>query len=115
LIRLKILQPLPVASIDGIRLDCYEIGQEYEVGNSIGALLLAEGWAEPVPLDAPPMPALFPFDDPFADHKLYRKRLPDLVRKLHREVPLEPVVKRSTHGRALAAELQRKRRTPPPR
>jgi hypothetical protein len=52
-IRIRIVQwPLP-ASIDGIRLDHFEPGQIYEVGNSIGSLLLAERWAEPAPAADP--------------------------------------------------------------
>jgi hypothetical protein len=37
-----------MASIDGIRLAHFQPGHEYEVGNLVGALLLAEGWGEPV-------------------------------------------------------------------
>ena len=37
-----------MASIDGIRLAHLFPGHEYEVGNLVGALLLAEGWAEPI-------------------------------------------------------------------
>ena len=39
-------------SIDGIRLGHFLPGHEYEVGNLVGALLLAERWAEPVIEDA---------------------------------------------------------------
>src|SRR5687768_6706361 len=38
------------SSIDGLRLDLFDVGHEYEVGSAIGALLLAERWAEPVPV-----------------------------------------------------------------
>jgi hypothetical protein len=71
LIRIRIIRLPPIASIDGIRLDCYEVGCEYEVGNCVGALLLAEEWAEPVPLDAPKPPTPFTVDDPFDSHRLY--------------------------------------------
>jgi hypothetical protein len=37
-----------MASIDGIRLDIYQPGYRYEVGNIVGAFLLAEGFAKPV-------------------------------------------------------------------
>jgi hypothetical protein len=59
--------------IDGIHLDCFEVGQEYEVGNSIGALFLAEGWAEPVPLDAPAPVLPFAENDPFNSGRLYQQ------------------------------------------
>jgi hypothetical protein len=49
--RIRIVQRPSVSSIDGIRLDRYEVGRSYDVGNSVASLLLAEQWAEPVPLD----------------------------------------------------------------
>ena len=51
LMRIRIVQRPSVSSIDGIRLDRYEVGRSYDVGNSLASLLLAEQWAEPVPLD----------------------------------------------------------------
>jgi hypothetical protein len=45
--RIKIVQKPDVASIDGVRLDRFRVGQQYEVGHLIGSLFLAEGWAEP--------------------------------------------------------------------
>ena len=63
LMRVRILCTPPLASIDGIQVDGFEVGAEYDVGNSMGALFLAEGWAEPTALDqvAPP-PPLGPHD-----------------------------------------------------
>jgi hypothetical protein len=81
-IRLRIVQHPPIADVDGIRLDYFEVGAEYHVGNTIAALLLAEGWAEPVPLDAP---AAEPFaSDERIDPARVLQRRPDLVRQLHR-------------------------------
>jgi hypothetical protein len=37
--------------VDGIAVDAFEVGREYEVGPSLGALFLAERWAEPVTAD----------------------------------------------------------------
>ena len=51
--RIRIVQTPPVSCIDGVRLDVFLCGQQYEVGNLLGAVMLAEGWAEPVPSDAP--------------------------------------------------------------
>jgi hypothetical protein len=62
----------PMSGIDGIRLDCFEVGKDYEVGNSIGALFLAEGWAELVVLDAPAQVQPFAENDPFNPSRLYR-------------------------------------------
>jgi hypothetical protein len=51
--RIRIIQPPAQQSIDGIRLDQFVPGLQYEVGHVIGSLMLAEGWAEPVPADDP--------------------------------------------------------------
>lgn len=60
------MQTPPDDTIDGIDLRQFTRGQVYQVGNLVGALLLAEGWAEPVPDDAP---VVMPFDesDPFVN------------------------------------------------
>ena len=64
-LRIKLLQRPPANSIDGLDLARFEPGHEYEVGSSVGSLLLAEGWAEPVALDEPPPPAAFSETSPF--------------------------------------------------
>jgi len=46
-----------VNCIDGMRLDRFIPGHQYEVGASLGALFLAERWAEPVS-GAPPALAI---------------------------------------------------------
>jgi hypothetical protein len=46
--------------VDGIRLDVFVPGCSYEIGNSLGALFLAEGWAEPVDTQDAAAPALAP-------------------------------------------------------
>ena len=53
--RIRIIQTPTAGSIDGIRLDRFEVGQSYEVGTSLGSVLLAEGWATPAPADDPPL------------------------------------------------------------
>jgi hypothetical protein len=80
LIRIKIVQEPSIAGIDGIRLDRFELGKEYEVGNTIAALFLAEGWAETVPLDAPKPFQPFSTEDPFDSRTLYRPQS-DLFRR----------------------------------
>ena len=59
--RIRIIHKPPLACIDGVRLDQFEVGLQYEVGNLIGAVMLAERWAEPVPSDAPAL--LTPLED----------------------------------------------------
>jgi len=51
--RIKILRAPTAASIDGIRLDRFTPGLQYEVGSSLATLFLAEGWAEPAGFDEP--------------------------------------------------------------
>jgi hypothetical protein len=70
--RIRIVQRPPCDSIDGIRLDHFELGYQYDVGNSLAALMLAEGWAEPVQLDEPALPVPFSETDPFDVRRLYR-------------------------------------------
>jgi hypothetical protein len=53
LLRIRIIQKPKSGDVDGIRLDLFEPGVHYEVGNQLGALMLAEGWAAPVDLDQP--------------------------------------------------------------
>jgi hypothetical protein len=104
-LRIRIVQTPPVSGIDGIRLDSFQLGQEYEVGNSVGALFLAEGWAEPVPLDAPPLIAPFSEDDPFDSASLYRDR------DIPKQAP-EPAARPPTplFERDIAADMYRFRR-----
>jgi hypothetical protein len=53
--RIRMLRRPGETCIDGVRLDRFEAGLEYEVGPSLGALFCAEGWAEPLePLEAAP-------------------------------------------------------------
>jgi len=51
--RIKLIQKPSAPCIDGIRLDLFEVGCQYEVGNLLGALMLSEQWAEPVASDEP--------------------------------------------------------------
>ena len=81
MIRIKIVQPPAIKGIDGIRLDCFQLGLEYEVGNSVGALLLAEGWAEPIPLDAARPPVPFGPGDPFEMRVLDHADPPNLKKE----------------------------------
>jgi hypothetical protein len=49
--------------IDGVRLDRFEPGFEYEVGSSLAALFFAEGWAEPLPFDFGEQEPTIPVDE----------------------------------------------------
>ncbi len=45
--KVRITQNLS-GSIDGIQLDHFKLGHVYDLGPSLGSVLVAEGWAEPV-------------------------------------------------------------------
>ena len=79
--RVRMIRPPPISSIDGVRLDYFVVGAEYTIGNMTAALLLAEGWAVPVPLDAPKPVEPFAEGDPFDSSMLYRSRPPNLIRQ----------------------------------
>ena len=51
--RLRIVRTPTESRIDGIRLDRFHVGTQYDVGTALGGVFLAEGWAVPVPDDAP--------------------------------------------------------------
>jgi hypothetical protein len=63
--RIKVVRKPAELSIDGIQLDRFEIGRDYEVGTTLGALFLAERWAEPVAEDASALVTPFSETDPF--------------------------------------------------
>src|SRR5262245_23872148 len=46
--RIRIIRSLPVRGIDGVRLERFVVGQQYEVGNALGGLLVRKSWAEPI-------------------------------------------------------------------
>src|SRR5262249_45763423 len=48
-VHLRILRVPTQSHVDGVRVDCYAVGQVYEVSRSLAEVFLAEGWAEPVP------------------------------------------------------------------
>lgn len=51
--RIRVIQKPTLACIDGIRLDLFEPRLLYDVGNTLGAYLVAQGWAEPLACDDP--------------------------------------------------------------
>ena len=63
--RIRVLNTPTVPEVDGIDLRRFRMGLTYEVGNNLGALFLAEGWAEPVADDTPTVLVPFSENDPF--------------------------------------------------
>jgi len=45
--QVRIRQRPTRVNCDGLRFDAFEVGRTYDVGPIVGAILLAEGWAEP--------------------------------------------------------------------
>src|SRR3954453_7746435 len=79
LMRIRVIRKPSVPSIDGIRLDLFEPGYEYDVGTTLAMLALAEGWAEPVVNERPALVI------PLAEMKR-GSRTPKSPFNLHREV-----------------------------
>jgi hypothetical protein len=75
--RIKIIRTPAQRHVDGIDLQRFQPGVQYEVGNTIGALFLAEGWAEPVASDEPAV--LIPLSEFDAD----RPGPPNLIREMY--------------------------------
>ena len=55
--RIRVLQRPGVDCMDGIQLDHFEPGHQYEVSTRLGCLMLAERWAEPASTDEPALVA----------------------------------------------------------
>jgi len=69
--RIRMLRRPQETCIDGVRLDHFEPGLEYEVGSSFATLLCAEGWAEPL---EPALPDPSPADATHTSDNTARRR-----------------------------------------
>ena len=101
--RIKVLRTPTLLEVDGIDLQRFSVGLVYEVGNSLGALFLAEGWAEPMSDDTPALLVPFSDSDPF------------MTRVVDPQAPAN--LRRETYGShiaeiAIAADLARATRKP---
>jgi len=76
--RIRIVRRPSVENIDGVSLERFEPAREYDVGNSLGAVMLAEGWAEPVTAEPKPPGAREPrpSETPASPPNLIRQRHP---------------------------------------
>jgi len=81
--RIKIIQSITADEIDGIDLRRFLPGQKYDVGHRLAAVLLAEGWAEPMDDDEPAVAAPFSESDPFMSRVMDRSSPPNLVRETY--------------------------------
>jgi hypothetical protein len=100
--RIRIVQEPSIGDVDGVDLTQFHVGREYDLGVTLASVLLAEGWAEPIPLDAPPPPVPFGPQDPFTMRIIGRHEPPALVRD-----EFQPSAKR-----ARAADTHRPRQRP---
>jgi len=97
--RIQIVAEPPNRCIDGVQLDRFHVGESYDVGPSLGALLLCEGWAAPV-------------DDRAPDRSVLRRKS---KRAAAVSDPVPPNLIRdasppSYAGRAIAMDRSRRRR-----
>jgi hypothetical protein len=63
--RIRVIHKPNVSSIDGIRLDLFQKGFQYDVGTTLAILFLAEGWGEPVVNEKPAL--VVPLDEMVGD------------------------------------------------
>jgi hypothetical protein len=77
--RIKLVRRPTISHVDGVNLQQFAPGERYEVGATLGALLLAEGWA--VPCDDVAV-AIVPFSDtdPFVIRVADGQMPPNLIR-----------------------------------
>jgi hypothetical protein len=97
--RIKVIQTPTRPDVDGIRLDLFHPGIQYEMGNLLGALFFAEGWGVPVASDEPAM--IIPISEPTADRQ---RPSPNLTREIFPSYLDLPS--------ALAADRRRRPRAP---
>jgi len=81
--RVKVLRTPTRDELDGIDLRRFVPGNKYEVGNRIGEVMLAEGWAEPLLDDEPAWPTPFSDADPFVSRVVDRNSPPTLTRETY--------------------------------
>ena len=100
--RIRIVRTPPTDTVDGIDLKRFAVGQEYDVGSGVGAMMLAEGWAEPVADDEPALVVPFSDSDPFMSRVMDRSTPPNLVRETYPPY--------SDDALTLATDLERRKR-----
>jgi len=87
--RIVVLHRPARAAVDGIDLKHFVPGHVYDVGTSLGTLMLAEGWAAPLDSAAPPLVSGDPFTSRSAESTAPPRRSasgnpsPNLLRETH--------------------------------
>jgi hypothetical protein len=100
--RIRIIRMPPDREVDGFDLRHFQTDGLYDVGHLLGAWLLAEGYAEPLPDDGPAMLIPFSDSDPYLTRTVRRSEPPNLVRETHPPSVSEPF--------SLASDFERRRR-----
>ena len=104
--RIRIVRIPTTNDVDGIDFKRFTLGQQYEVGSRVGAIMLAEGWAEPVGENEPALVVPFSDSDPFMSRVMDRSTPPNLVREMYPPYGDDA---------ALAHDLERRKRRRRPR
>ena len=79
--RIRVLHRPALAAVDGIELKHFLPGLAYDVGTSLGTLMLAEGWAAPAENDSPEATPVS--GDPFTSRVRDSSSPPNLIRETH--------------------------------
>jgi len=103
--RIKVVRRPTIAEVDGINLESFAPGERYDVGATLGGLLLAEGWAVPCE-DGCAAIAPFSDADPFVIRVADGQTPPNLIRETYPP---------SADGIDLGGDFERRRRPRRPR
>src|SRR5947208_326989 len=98
--RVRVLIKPSVDEVDGIDLRRFVPGEQYDVGNLLAELMVAEGWAEPLADDEPAPVVPFSDADPFVS-RVIRESPPNLARDIYPP---------SLGSLSLASDLERRKR-----
>ena len=80
-LRIRILHAPTGDNVDGVDLSHFQEGSEYNVSHTFAAMMVAEGWAEPLAVDAPRLPTPFGPDDPFTMALVDQSTPPKLIKE----------------------------------
>jgi hypothetical protein len=110
--RLRIVRRPTESRIDGIRLDHFRVGDQYEVGTALGAVFLAEGWAVPVPDDVPVPARGVEYQASTTPPNLIRESYRPTTRNASAAVPQTTAQRQTISGAAGGANQASTRRRP---
>jgi len=106
-LRIRLIQEPTASSIDGIRLDQFQPGFVYDVGNTLGSLFLAEGWAELITIERPAL--VIPLDEFAPDAKRQQRTTTTNAAREYRPASRDHAV---AADRSTSLRGRRRRQTP---